>query len=483
VLKFATGSAHQLLQPTCPFSPTSSPSSSLHCNDQWIVNATTEARVVHLGLRGSVPSDGDTTAKFYAPKELAVKTAYCFVAAMADDKTNGPSGVVCSSEDFRGVFTGNCVEKRLPYSFYKFDYTRSGRVERSYLTCQIQTRNWVRDEELGPMSPFNNITLGFGATPVRMLCPVGSIHTPSTLEANDGPECGLYIDGDPDNFASFYKNIYPDVMSFLPQRSCPASAGVFGGAPMSACLSPGSRISYPFWDPTSFAAGGNGAPDQPVPPPLALHRLPALRLADVEPANPKNGPCRAIWDPAVPVRCGADKKRYMVANLGPNGPGDTTSWPALGGANNQTTRTTAVVDVLSGPDGGAAFRCLPVWLRADGSVPQSAALTPVPTSVVITQSAGPVYAGDEKFAWASSAVETLVVEGPGLASVLGAYPSVDSMPTAYNRYLPRVVTCAVEASDPENDGSPVYARGAYLAVRNAAAPNGIELRPFSFPAP
>lgn len=84
----------------------------------WISNATTEARVVHFGLAYEnvsgkrLPDDGpvadDEDKYYYSPKDLAVKEAFCFVAAGANDTTSGPSGVVCTSEDFKGVFQGTC---------------------------------------------------------------------------------------------------------------------------------------------------------------------------------------------------------------------------------------------------------------------------------------------------------------------------------------------------------------------------------------
>lgn len=90
---------------------------------QWIVNATTEARVAHLGLeRGafsnywwsleqSFPDDGPTDnekSRYFLPKSLAVAEAYCFASPNATDATTGASGVVCSSEDFRSLFRGGC---------------------------------------------------------------------------------------------------------------------------------------------------------------------------------------------------------------------------------------------------------------------------------------------------------------------------------------------------------------------------------------
>ena len=80
--------------------------------NQWIANATTSVRVVHLGLTGSVPFDGSRSAdrgSYFMPETLGIKTAYCFAAANASDLTYGPSGVVCSSEDYKGVFQGQCT--------------------------------------------------------------------------------------------------------------------------------------------------------------------------------------------------------------------------------------------------------------------------------------------------------------------------------------------------------------------------------------
>lgn len=207
-----------------------------------------------------------------------------------------------------------------------------------------------------------------------------------------------------------------------------------------------------------------------------MHRLPAVSLKDIEPpALAANGSCRATWDTSVPVRCGVDKTRYLVEKLGARGQADTESWPARG-ANNSTL-TTAVVELYSisvAQDQKLKLRCSPRWLRRDGSPPQSAALTPVVTELVMTQSAGPVFAGEGSQTWSSvtSTEDSVFFDGSFSKNT----------PTGSDRYLPRVISCAITAEDPANNGLPVYATGVYVAIANASAPYGIELRPnFVFP--
>ena len=92
---------------------------------QWIVNSTTQARVAHFGLERDVPigywwsleqsfpDDGpsdDKKSRYFLPKSLAIAEAYCFVSPNATDAATGASGVVCSSEDFRGLFRGGCYQ-------------------------------------------------------------------------------------------------------------------------------------------------------------------------------------------------------------------------------------------------------------------------------------------------------------------------------------------------------------------------------------
>jgi len=382
------------------------------------------------------------------------------------------------------------------FQYYSHDGVNLRTVTK-YLTCVMKPRDWVT------LTDF----LEYGKVPsaLAITCPIERLKTPDNpgtynefgYAINSDPECGLAYYNDPTTLSQ-YESLYetgrwPRDISRLrarPGASCPVGAG--SQAPMDVCLKQdtifgnifGGRLSYRFWDPNSFDAGGN-QPTIPTATPPLLHRLPALKLADIQPAaksNQSTGSCYASWDPAVPVLCGSDKTRYIVAKLGSGGKTtkvDTTSWPARG-ANNQTL-TTAVMSVIPFP-GGVSFQCIPVWRRADGSLPLLSA-TPMMTSRVITQFAGPVYAGEEKLTWASGSAEAGIGVSDGYSSVLGAYPSNATSSTGSNRYLPRVVTCSVKAVDPGNNGWPVYAIGSYLAVANANATGGIELRPnFSFPA-
>ena len=109
-------------------------------------------------------------------------------------------------------------------------------------------------------------------------------------------------------------------------------------------------------------------------------------------------------------------------------------------------------------------------------------LTPVVAKTVITQTAGPIYSGEEKSAWASGVVET-AGNVPALASLGQAYQANGTSSTSFDRAFPRVVSCAITASDPANNGLPVYATGVYLLLPNATLPFGLDLRPnFNFPA-
>lgn len=507
---------------------------------QWISQASTEARVANFGLRGPVlpldgtpsrhPQDG-TLTKFFAPKALAINNAYCFASVGANSTLNGPSGVVCASEDFDGVFEGDCREHKIldgpAFKYYDFGPLRGGRggddvpsFGDSYLACVIKHRDWVSLIQFPEQSGTVNrpgITTG---DPLAVVCPIERPQPPyyfsplyTTVGAIHpvGPECGLAYDNDPttlSQYSSLYRRdfIYvpgnilsqgyyiPSHLVAIPATSCPVGAG--SQAPMDLCVQPNTaqalagrhnRLSYFFWDQNSFDAGGN-QPTIPTATPPLLHRLPALKLSDIQPAaksrSTESGSCYASWDKdgVVPVLCGSDWTRYLVAKLGSvgtKGKVDTTSWPARG-ANNQTL-TTAIMSVVPIP-GSVSFTCRPQWRRADGSYSGTNA-PPVMTSMVITQSAGPVYAGEEKLAWASGSADLGINSLLEYYSVLGGYPSNSTLSTGSNRYLPRVVTCSIRAVDPGNDGWPVYAIGSYLAVENANATGGIELRPnFSFPA-
>lgn len=301
---------------------------------------------------------------------------------------------------------------------------------------------------------------------------------------------------------------------------------------MARCAD-GGRLDYHFWRPESLGGPGNAPALRRAAAfeasPLRLHRLPALRLDDVEPkpaaparrmlASPDRGArvsaaaddggngtaaaassssssasalpplrsCRAGWskDGTVPVRCGADKTRYIVARVGAAGRADRASWPAVGADNR--TATTADVELFAGPGGGGGelrVRCTPRWRRRDQSPPASAAATPLVTSAVVTFSEGPVFAGESALAWASNATELYF---DSTKDPLDSLPFDESLrATASNaatppRRLPRVISCFISADDPGNDGLPVYATGAVVALANASAPLGVELRSFSFP--
>ena len=83
----------------------------------------------------------------------------------------------------------------------------------------------------------------------------------------------------------------------------------------------------------------------------------------------------------------------------------------------------------------------------------------------------------------TSTTDVFETEFNQLRSFTNAFPANSTLPTtAFNRYLPRVVTCVIKASDPGNNGLPVYATGQYVAIANSSSPYGIELRPnFAFP--
>jgi len=73
--------------------------------------------VAHLGYN-SLNDPPSKSTDYYLPKALAIKKAYCFVGAKAKDTTNGPSGVVCTSEDFKSVFDALCSVKNAPVRFF-----------------------------------------------------------------------------------------------------------------------------------------------------------------------------------------------------------------------------------------------------------------------------------------------------------------------------------------------------------------------------
>ena len=107
-----------------------------------------------------------------------------------------------------------------------------------------------------------------------------------------------------------------------------------------------------------------------------LNRLPAL---DINQIPDRNGSCKARWDRTVPVRCGSDKTRFIVANLGANGRADTESWPAVD-ANNAPA-TTARVTLSQAPTGELRLQCIPNWVPRDTTVQYR----PEITSLELTQ--------------------------------------------------------------------------------------------------
>lgn len=197
--------------------------------------------------------------------------------------------------------------------------------------------------------------------------------------------------------------------------------------------------------------------------------------------------CRATWskDGTVPVRCGVDKTRYIVARMGAGGKSDRDSWPAVG-ADNQTA-TTAVVELFAdaASAGDLRVRCTPRWRRKDQSPPTSAALTPLVTSAVVTFAEGPVYSGESSLAWASNGTE---LYADATKDPIGSLSFDESLPLTVagslvpRRRLPRVISCFITADDPgSTSGLPVYVAGTYVALANASAPLGVELRRFTYP--
>ena len=95
-----------------------------------------------------------------------------------------------------------------------------------------------------------------------------------------------------------------------------------------------------------------------------------------------------------------------------------------------------------------------------------------------------MYTGEASLAFASKTED--LNQDPDISSrsvsFSNAFATNSSSPTAYDRYLPRVITCLIKADDPANNGLPVYAFGQYVALANNASSFGIELRPnFIFP--
>lgn len=123
-------------------------------------------------------------------------------------------------------------------------------------------------------------------------------------------------------------------------------------------------------------------------------RLPALRLTDIRDPyltkKEKMDKCFATWDKNVPVRCGSDATRYLVAKLGARGLSDRDSWPALD-ANNATA-TTAVVELFQLGGAEVRVRCSPRWIRRDGSeASKNPFQRPVVRSALVTQTGEPFF--------------------------------------------------------------------------------------------
>lgn len=255
------------------------PSFFLYPQKQWIAGATTEARVAHwISINGTERGDDDLPRdglgpinRYYFPKSLGVKTAYCFVAAAATDSTNGPSGVVCTSEDFRGVMSGKCDNLRPPaeptfrYHPEGFDFTfRFAKIPRKEekdlfrvgFGCEIGPKEWVTATALGSSLS--------ASKPLVALCPIQKTKDTSDI-LNDYAECGLairYKDGSPDSSLVYdSKQINRKIPgSFCPVSYCPSnyfndrwmsvykantcSEGLSSN-PMETCLG-GNRVSYPW---------------------------------------------------------------------------------------------------------------------------------------------------------------------------------------------------------------------------------------------
>lgn len=409
----------------------------------------------------------------------------------------------------------------------------------TFTSCEISAREWVSETFNG-----NKSDPKFPSQPVRVLCPFLRRFTDgpdSFFVVNQFPACSLANRGAYDDLVfldqgndgpPFYR--YRQFMQVHEDNTCEGfERDDFWGK----CLTPGNRISFPFWDPTSFSPAyspgvfGDSFSElqQYSPPPLQLHRLPAISLRDVEPSAISTGSCRASWDASVPVRCGADKTRYffffllilfssfpytsfffnsslpsltfaflsrlpnylryLVAKLGARGNGargiaDTTTWPTPTFAYPSTHINSIFLPLSGGPD--VRILCLIYWRRFDGVEPTASEI-PVVTSMVcvcvsvwrerkragkregnrkktscaaankekktrtsfvflppppnnkknlqvITQSAGPIFAGEEKLSWASGATDVASQEERS-ASLANAYPSNTSSSTSFDRYV------------------------------------------------
>ena len=286
------------------------------------------------------------------------------------------------------------------------------------MICEILPQDWVTSRGLG--APL--VT-----QPLRLLCPVSRQEDPGVPIINNSPECGLANSLAYDDLMTVGISGQLPFMKIKRANTCPL------GSPMDPCLSPGNRISYPFWDPASF---GDGKTKQLAPPAAKLHRLPAISLRDIEPSSATRADCRASWDPTVPVRCGSDLTRYLVAKLGARGQADTTTWPTTTYAAPST-----FLEVELFRDGAdVSARCKVTWQRFDRQQTDVAfSLTaPVIKSMVITQTAGPnpLSPGEEKLSWASSSTDLFAQSSSTplfSVSVTNAYPADNSSSTSYNR--------------------------------------------------
>ena len=175
-------------------------------------------------------------------------------------------------------------------------------------------------------------------------------------------------------------------VTYPPYRNENTSTNLDGEGYVGTCL------YYSSGSPSELCRYGKAVTIDPF---QLSNRLPALRLMSFIRTDPvaidsqKMGRCNAQWHQKVPVRCGSDMTRYLVANLGSNGLVDLESWPALD-ANNATA-TTAVVELFQ--DGGEVrVRCSPRWIRRDGSrPPANPLLGPVVQSTLVTQAGKPFF--------------------------------------------------------------------------------------------
>lgn len=396
--------------------------------------------------------------------------------------------------------------------------------------CEINPRPWLASSEFAVPSGGQQQQQ---REPLRVLCPIQRTEADSYY-VNDRAECGLFKEYP----GGYYHQVAYETYKFWQARyvenirqenTCIAGSR---GTGFDKCAG-GGRLDYHFWAPESLGGAGN-APSLRrsaafEASPLRLHRLPAIRIEDIEPhpsaperrmlASPDRSArsgaasvtsdaydgdvdseavaegatassvpparsCRASWskDGTVPIRCGVDKTRFIIARVGAGGKSDRDSWPTIGADNR--TATTAVVELFATAAGDLRVRCTPRWRRKDQSPPASVALTPLVTSAVVTFAEGPVYNGESSLAWATNATEVYYDATKDPLDSLSFDESLRTTSTASQlppRRLPRVISCLITADDPGNNGLPVYVTGTFVALTNASAPLGVELRSYSYP--